>query len=192
MILGNGPSLLTAVLPDLPSYGCNYVGKFYQPTFYCCFDSTVIKNDDMILPTARNAKLAYLRYFNTCDHTPAPLYSLPNVILVTKQSYVFKGESSATGASSVYMMLKIAYYSGFNTVYLYGVDHTLEHFSTDWPKGVLPSLKGREKHYRLAAEMYRKAGKRIVNRSAPSILDTIFSFDSTKQETPFLVPPLRA
>jgi hypothetical protein len=176
MILGNGPSLLTASLPDLPSYGCNYIGKFYQPTYYCCFDSTVIRNDDLIFPTAQAARIAYLRFFNTCDHTPAPLYALPHVVLVTRQSYVIPGESSPTGASSVYMMLKIAFHA-FDTVYLYGVDHTTEHFSSDWPKGVLPSLNGREKHYRLVADLYRKAGKRIINRSAPSILDTIFSIE---------------
>jgi hypothetical protein len=174
MILGNGPSLKMAALPDLPSFGCNYIGQFYQPTFYVCIDHTVIAHDDLIYPTAQAAQIAYLRDFNSCDHKPAPLYALPNVILVNKTSFVFPGESTATGGTSTYLMLKIAFYSGFDCVYLYGVDHSFTHFSDTWPQGVKGQLDGREKHYRIAAEVYRKAGRRIINRSAPSVLDSIF------------------
>lgn len=179
IILGNGPSLLSAVLPPLPVYGCNYIGKLLQPDFYCAFDRTVIAHDDLIYPTAKAAKVAYLRDFNSCDHKPAPLYALPHAVLVNKKSFVFQGESSPTGSSTLYMMLKIAFFSGFRRVYLYGVDHTTSHFSTDWPAGVQPSLDGRIKHYQIAASEYARVGGVIINRSAPSILDTIFSRENT-------------
>ena len=174
IILGNGKSLLDAVLPDLPSYGCNYIGQIFQPTFFVCVDRTVIANDDWIYPTAKNARIAYLRDFNSCDPKPHPLYDLPNVYLVNKKSFVFRGESTTTGSTTTYLMLKIAYYSGYDTVYLYGVDHTLEHFGA-WPPGTLKvDFEYREKHYRIAAEEYRRAGKKIINMSAPSVLDSIF------------------
>lgn len=175
MILGNGKSLLDAVLPDLPSYGCNYIGKLYQPTFFVCIDSSALKHDDLIYPTARDAKIAYLRDFNSCDPKPSPLYDLPNVKLVNKKSYVFNGERTTTGGTTAYLMLKIAFYSGYDTVYLYGMDHTLEHFAEDWFPGVKPDLEYRETHYRIAAREYARAGGKIINRSAPSVLDTIFS-----------------
>lgn len=175
VILGNGPSLLTAQLPDLPTFGCNYIGLLLQPTYYVAIDKTVIANDDLIFPTARDAKIAFLRNFNSQDAHPHPLYDLPNVQLVTRKSHVFKGESTVTGSSSVYLMLKLAYYMDFDTVYLYGVDHTEKHFSDKWIEGVKPCLIAREKHYKIAQAEYTKAGKKIINRSAPSILDSIFS-----------------
>lgn len=175
MILGNGPSLKEAILPDLPSYGCNYIGKLFQPTFFVCIDAHVIRNDNLIYPTARDARIAFLRDFNSCDHKPAPLYSLPNVYLVNKRSFVFRGESTTTGGTTTYLMLKIAYYAGYETVHLYGVDHTLEHFTEYLPGTTKIDFGYREKHYRIAAEMYKKAGRRIINHSAPSILDEIFS-----------------
>lgn len=175
MVLGNGKSLLDAHLLDIPSFGCNYIGKIYQPTYFVCIDSIALVHDDLIYPTAKNAEIAFLRDFNSQDPKPHPLYDLPNVSLVTRKSYVFKGESTATGGTTTYLMLKIAYYMGFTRVYLYGVDHTTEHFSTDWISGVKPDLDGRIKHYKLAMEMYRKDGREIINRSAPSVLNTIFS-----------------
>jgi hypothetical protein len=175
IILGNGKSLLTAVLPDLPAYGCNYIGKLIQPTYYVCIDASALKHDDLIYPTARDAKIAFLRDFNTCDPKPHPLYSLPNVSLVTKKSYTWKGESTTTGGTTTYLMLKIALSMGFTTVYLYGVDHTTEHFTEDWLPGVKPDLQYREKHYRIAAREYKLAGGKIINRSSPSILDEIFA-----------------
>jgi hypothetical protein len=182
MILGNGPSLLTAKLPDLPSSGCNYIGQFYQPTYYVCVDATVIRHDDIIYPTAKNAQIAFLRNFNTCDPQPKPLYDLPNVKLVTKKSYTFPGERTTTGCTTAYLMLKIAYYMDFDAVFLYGVDHTLEHFSTNWYPGNKPCLETRVWHYKLAVQEYKKAHKFIINRSAPSILDDIF-----KETLPSLV-----
>lgn len=176
IILGCGPSLLSAKLPDLPTFGCNFIGNFLQPTYYVCVDLNTLKRPDEITPTARAAKIAYLRDFSSCDPKPRPLYELSNVELIKRKSYVWKKERAVTGGTSVYMMLKIAYFMGFDTVYLYGVDHTLEHFSKDYPVPTQkPSeMEYREWHYRLAAEEYKKAGKQIVNRSSPSVLDEIF------------------
>lgn len=176
LILGNGPSLKDAVLPDLPSFGCNFIGLLMQPTYYVCVDLNTLSFPDMITETARRAKIAYLRSFSTADPTPRPLYELDNVVLVTRKTYVWKHERAVTGGTSTYMMLKIAF-KDFDRVFLYGVDHTVSgHFTDKYPllKYTPRELTYREYHYRIAAEEYKKAGKQIINCSPPSALDEIF------------------
>jgi hypothetical protein len=176
MILGSGPSLKYALLPDLPSFGCNFIGLLpYQPTYYVCVDLLTLAHPDIITPFARSAKIAFLRDFSSCDPKPRPLYELPNVFLIKRKTFTLKWERAVTGGTAVYMMLKIAYWMGFDTVYLYGVDHTTGHFSPDYPQGKKNEFEYWEYHYRLAAEEYKRAGKRIINMSPPSVLNSIFA-----------------
>ncbi|MCZ2122249.1 MAG: hypothetical protein LC108_08305, partial [Anaerolineales bacterium] len=79
-----------------------------------------------------------------------------------------------------YVCLKLAYYMGFETVHLYGVDHSPDwsHYRADYPRGDMLRRRARmaemEYHYRLAQKVYNQAGKRIINHSHPSKLDAIF------------------
>lgn len=175
IILGSGPSLKDAphsFLNSLPTFGCNHIGLFHVPLYYICVDKRAIL-DPRIYDTAKWAHIAFLRAYFPDDPRP-PVYDLPNVRLVTRHDYVFSGEHTHTGGTAVYLMLKIAYYMGFETVFLVGVDHTLDHFTDDYPPGVRSSMENRERHYRLAAKTYKGAGRKIINLSAPSVLDEIF------------------
>ena len=175
IVLGNGPSLLTFpgyMLDSMPTYGGNYIGRIHQPTYYVCIDRFVILEPE-IVETARNAKIAYLRNYDAQDIQPPELYSLPNVEWVSREDYVFLGENHHTGCSLVYMALKIAF-KYFDTVYLVGVDHTVGHFYQGGRDRHPDIMSVREEHYRIARREYDRAGKRIVNLSPPSALDSIF------------------
>lgn len=176
IIIGNGPSLPgvpRAFLDSLLTYGGNLVGRYYNPTYYICIDRTVVIEPE-IIPTARAARVAYLRNYDDGVYHPRALYRLPNVELVTRKDYVFAGERHHSGCTLVYVALKIAFVN-FDTVYLVGVDNSSGHFYTRkeklWNDGILTI---REEHYRIARREYARAGKRIINLSPPSALDAIF------------------
>jgi len=108
------------------------------------------------------------------------LYELPQVRLLTKDTKAFKAERFFSGMTVVYVALKMAYYLGFETVHLWGVDHSLEwaHYRDNYPAGDVIRRGGlmaeMEYHYSLAAKVYNQAGRRIINHSYPSNLDAIF------------------
>jgi hypothetical protein len=175
IILGNGPSLLTFpgyMLDSMPTYGGNYIGRIYQPTYYICIDRFVILEPE-IVETARNAKIAYLRDYDYGDIRPYELYNLPNIEQVSRDDYVWPGENHHSGCTLVYMALKIAF-SHFDIVYLVGVDHTSGHFYQGGRDRHTDIMAVREEHYRIARREYDRAGKRIINLSPPSALDSIF------------------
>ena len=114
------------------------------------------------------------------------LYSLPNVLLVGRHTFEFPGEKVMSGWAVVYVALKIACHMGFRTVILVGVDHdsTWQHFSHLYPAGT-PTDEGRllrqREHFQIARLVYDSLGKRIVNLSPPSRLDSIFERSSVAE-----------
>lgn len=179
LILGNGESLNElprGVLASLPSFGVNYAK--YQPTFYVCVDHDVLtKQWRNVYSLAKHAEVAYLAQKELGS---SKLYDLPNVELVTHDRDAFHLEHYFSGLTVVYVALKIAYYAGFDEVHLYGVDHSPDwkHFRPDYPAGDVVNRERRMEemvyHYQLAANVYNKAGKAIINHSRPSKLDAIF------------------
>jgi hypothetical protein len=178
LILGNGPSLND--LPDdvfasMPSFGCNYIDR--QPTYFICIDKYILTNHvEGIREHVVGAKIAYLSGLlqNSSD-----LYRLSNVKLVNKDTQTFRVEEFMSGFTATYVALKIAYYAGFYEVHLWGVDHSpdWEHFKADYPMPGPVHNKRREvmeNHYQLAANVYTRAGRQIINHSHPSKLDMIF------------------
>jgi len=175
-IIGNGASLRDVpreFLDHYPTFGANHIYLFpYQPTYYVCVDSVVLDNfKDEILPTVLGAEKAFLasRYAR---------YSPWNCIkhVVPADGFTLEGERCMSGHTVTYVSLKIALLAfDFDTAYLVGVDHTTETFDPRYPKAYNPMMESREYHYRLAAEAWRAQGKKIVNLSAPSVLDEIFA-----------------
>ena len=179
IIMGNGESLNDlprAVLASLPSYGVNYCK--YQPTFFVCIDNDILtRHHAKVYEIAKHAEVAYLAQKNLGSSN---LYELPNVELVTHDRDAFHTEHYFSGLTVVYVALKIAYYAGFEEVHLWGVDHSPDwkHYRPDYPPGDIDRRMWRmsemEYHYQLAAEVYNKAGRSIINHSHPSKLDAIF------------------
>jgi hypothetical protein len=178
VIFGNGPSLNrmpSNMLEVFPSFGMNYAPL--QPTYYVCIDSDVItKNPDSIRPLVQGAEIAFLSELLVGVND---LYDGANVRLVSKDTQSFKAEQYMSGFTAAYVALKMAYYLGYNEVHLYGIDHSLDwaHYRPDYPAGAKDRarrLAVMETHYQLAANVYARAGRRIINHSNPSRLDKIF------------------
>jgi len=179
LILGNGKSLLDVpefMLNTYPSFGVNYC--LYQPNFYVCVDSDILLNHyDEIYGFVLNADFAFLPEKNKGSSL---LYDLPQVCMVRNDTRAFKAERYFSGMTVTYVCLKIAYYLGFETVHLYGVDHSLDwaHYTPTYPDGDMKNraalMAEMEYSYRLAAKVYNQAGRRIINHSHPSNLDAIF------------------
>lgn len=179
LILGNGKSLLElpeSMLNTYPSFGVNYC--LWQPNFYVCVDHDILTNHyDDIYGFALDADFAFLP---VKEKGTSPLYDLDNVCLITKDKSAFKDERFFSGMTVTYVCLKMAYYLGFETVHLYGVDHspTWDHYRSDYPPGDVARrsalMAEMEYSYRLAAKVYKAAGRRIINHSHKSALDSIF------------------
>lgn len=179
LILGNGKSLLEVpdfMLKTYPSFGVNYC--MYQPNFYVCVDHEILtKHAAEIYQFAHDADFVFLP---VKEKGSSILYDLPHACLIDKDRSTFRDEHYMSGLTVTYVALKMAYYLGFQTVHLWGVDHspTWEHYRGDYPPASNPRreplMEEMEYHYQLAAKVYNKAGRRIINHSFPSKLDTIF------------------
>ena len=176
IVAGNGPSLnrLPAEV-SMPSFGMNFAKM--QPTFYCCIDSHILtEHAKDIYPLAAGAEIAYL----SAKHSGPPLYDLPNVKLVDKDTGAFHMERFMSGLTATYVCLKLAYYAGFTDIHLWGVDHSpdWQHYRDDYhADAVNPDnerMRVMEWHYQLAMMVYARAGRRIINHGEPSRLDMIF------------------
>jgi len=179
LILGNGKSVTEVpefMLNTYPSFGVNYC--LYQPNFYVCVDNDILtKHYDEIFHFVDNADFAFLPEKNKGSSI---LYDLPQVCLVRRDTRAFKDERYFSGMTVTYVCLKLAYYMGFETVHLYGVDFNKEwdHFRPDYPPATNPNreplMAEMYFHYSLAAKVYKSAGRRIINHSHKSKLDEIF------------------
>jgi hypothetical protein len=177
-IVGNGPSFnkFPMNLPDeVPTFGMNYCG--FQPMYYVCVDSDILtKHADEIHLLVGRAQIAFLSELHKGE---SDLYDFPHVQLVGKDTQSFKAETFMSGLTSAYVCLKLAYYMGFDEVHLYAVDHspTWDHYRSDYRIGKKTNASHMaimETHYQLAANVYARAGRTIINHSNPSRLDKIF------------------
>jgi hypothetical protein len=179
IIMGNGKSLNDMPLDLLlkyDSFGVNYAK--HQPTYYVSVDTDILLyNWQKVYDLAAGAKTAYLSLKHDGS---SPLYKLPHVQMVTHDKGAFIGEKYFSGLTVSYVCLKIAYYMDFDIVHLWGIDHdkNWSHFRPDYPPGAVDRRQWRMDnmiwHYQHAMNVYAKAGKRIVNFSHPSELDSIF------------------
>ncbi len=179
LIMGNGPSLNDMpldLLLTMDSFGANYCP--HQPMYYVCVDHNILTDhSEEVYELAAGAKIAFLA---AKEAGTSRLYDLPNVQLIAKDTDAFKQERFFSGLTCTYVALKMAYYMGFEEVHLWGVDHSADwaHYREDYPRGDidrrLERMEGMFQHYRLAAFVYNQAGRRIINHSHPSKLDSIF------------------
>jgi len=179
IICGNGPSyndMPKDLLLKHDSFGVNYCD--FQPTYYVCVDTAILMEHwRKVYDLAAGGKIAYLSLRHDGS---SPLYELPNVQMVTHDKGAFLGEHYFSGLTVTYVALKCAYYLGFEEVHLWGVDHSADwkHFRDDYPPGDTDRRAWRmsemEYHYALARKVYNANGRRIINHSHPSKLDSIF------------------
>jgi hypothetical protein len=135
----------------------------------------ITTGEDEIRPLVEHARLAFLSGLLMGVNN---LYDFSNVTLIEKDESAFRTEKFMSGFTSVYVALKCAYYLAYEEVHLYGVDHSpaWEHYKADYPTGrtTRARMAVMEWHYQLAANIYARAGREIINHSNPSRLDAIF------------------
>lgn len=186
-IIGNGKSLANEsneFLRSYTSFGTNRIYKKFIPDYYVCINELVARQYKEEISMINSVKFVTEKV------------QMGGVIPI-KSNYVmgFSKEpwkSISEGNTVTYVCLQLAYWMGFQTVLLVGVDHYYKyngyphevllaegedpnHFDpTYFTGGVLwnaPDLKGSEDAYRLAKRVYEKDGRNIINITKGSLLD---------------------
>ena len=84
-----------------------------------------------------------------------------------------------SGFTAAYVALKMSYYLGYTHVHLYGIDFSpsWNHYRPDYPPGrtTRARMDVMKWHFQLAQNVFSRAGRRIINHSDHSELDTVFA-----------------
>lgn len=186
LIIGNGPSLRDVPLEFLRKYDTFGTNKIYlldgfTPTCYVCINPLVIQQN-----ADRIKALSCEKFVRQGYGIGKPLVSNP------KLPFSFDPLSWVNeGYTVTYVCLQLAYWMGYKTVLLVGVDHRFtfdgkpnekkrmgdvdpNHFDPsyfagqDWQN---PDLAKSEAYYEIARKIYDAAGRRIVNLTPNSALN---------------------
>jgi len=194
VIIGNGPSLDEAPLAELAkryvTFGSNMIfRKPFTPTYYCIIDELMLK---ACLPLPDDFKPAMFIRAEAAIYKNNPIYpivsagfslNIPNFVIM--------------GGTVTYVMLQLAYYMGFETALLVGVDHRYP--KTDGNPGVnfiadsddpdhfkpadgepyfekgkrfnAPELDGTKNSYKTAEDIFTKNERKIINLTPNTALD---------------------
>lgn len=193
-IIGNGPSLLDVpfgFLNKYPTFGTNriYLLDGFEPCYYVAVNPLVIAQfiHEITEKMAGSVKFIAERF----------AASVPNAVPVRSigpESFCFDPRSGLyEGWTVTYVCLQLAYFMGFKTVYLVGVDHRYN--TGDIPGGVKldgsgsdanhfdagyfgtgtswhsPDLTRSARAYELARKVFKADERRIVNLTAGSALE---------------------
>lgn len=184
-IIGNGPSLRDVPVEFLcryPTFGTNRVYLKFQPTYYVAVNPFVVEQyrDDIERLTCTKFVRGGMGVMGHQLHKS------------TQEPFSFKPlEWVNEGYTVTYVCFQLAYWMGFTTVLLVGVDHRYSysgkpnekqrldgddpnHFDPEYFKGAtwqLPDLAKSEAYYRIARNVYANGGRRIVNLTEGSALD---------------------
>ena len=205
IIIGNGPSLNDIPLELLnayPTFGTNriYLMENFTPSYYVSVNPLVIEQSiEEINKLQAGAKFIRHTLADKIDGAH-PLRS-GGFWTFSKEpdNYVFEGYTVT------YVCMQLAYWMGFQTVLLVGVDHYFDvkgapneqqvaegkdknHFSLDYfADGAvwnLPDLDNSERAYNIAKRVFEKAGRRIINLTTKTALD-IFTKDDYHNWLPY-------
>lgn len=185
VIIGNGKSLSNISnewLCKYPTFGANRIYLKFIPDYFVCTNPLVIeqnKDDIEKLKCVKFIRQGYIDKAIPLRLEPQKIFSYsPHISLYE-------------GYTVTFVSLQLAYYFGFTTVLLVGVDHsyqyngkenlenTLEgddpnHFDVNYFKGQKwnnPDLRQSEISYTMAKEAYQKDGRRIINLTEGSKLE---------------------
>jgi hypothetical protein len=201
IVIANGPGLKNVPIDFLkkyPTLGCNRITLMapeFVPTYYSCLGRNQINTEekrqtfyDML--GHPDCKAAFLNRMHAHSFPFDEVYSI-----MGGKSYGFAEtrffsleplDITGLGYTMVYVNLQIAYYMGFQTVLLVGLDHHYpdtdqKHFYKD---GDVPDFEvapgplyqnntniwqqGADLVFNIASEVYKDAGKDIINLSEPS------------------------
>lgn len=191
LVIGNGPSLSSIPLSFLgryPSIGTNriYLLEGFTPTYYVAINPLVIEQSVEEI-SAIECEAKFIR---------AGLHTLiPDTLPVRSTTLpIFSRDPSKwvyEGFTVTYVALQLAFWLGFRTVLLVGVDHNYKfegqpneehilsgpdpnHFSPKYFQGSRwhnPDLVQSEISYQMAQTVFTTEGRRIINITPGSKLD---------------------
>lgn len=196
VIIGNGPSLRLSDLELLSdkyiTFGSNQIFRLpFAPTYYSIIDKQMM---DACLPLPKDfrPKEIFLRA-EACVEGNNPIYPI-----VAAGFGVDIANFVVMGGTVTFALMQIAFYMGFETMLLIGVDHSYpksslitssrrfvadgedpDHFKCAdgkpyFKEGVTynaPELKGTTQSYAIARQLFDQAGRRAVNISRKTALD---------------------
>ena len=191
VIIGNGPSLNKMDLGFLKHEICFGMNKIYlgfeqwefMPRYYVAVNRLVIEQN-----TAQISQIPCTKFISNRGMSALK----PQDDLIFLQTFPYDAvefsknpaEGLQEGNTVTYVALQLAYYMGFETVILIGVDHNFvtqgephqeivsegsdpNHFHPDYfGKGVrwhLPDLKGSERYYKIAYAHFWLDGRQIID-----------------------------
>lgn len=205
-ILGNGPSLRKtdlSLLRDEITFGLNRI--------YLAFDDLgfatnfLVSINRLVIEQCADeiARLPCTKFVNwharkDIDFTQGMVFLRSRYDPFTLPFYHDPRHGVFEGSTVTYVAMQLAFYMGFGTVVLVGVDHTFttkgpahkevmstgddpDHFHPAYfGKGFrwqLPDLEDSERHYRIAKEEYEKHGRQIVDATIDGKLDVFPKVD---------------
>jgi hypothetical protein len=203
-IIGNGPSLRETKLKPLKDeftiglnrIYLNYENMGFYPSFYCAVNPFVIKQFGSEIDRVDAVK--FLR--KGCEdyiRNQSNVYFMQSAGVHDFNMHI-EEMAWAEGFTVTYCAMQVAYFLGFETVILLGVDHSFSnagdpnktvtakgpdpnHFHPDYfGKGTqwqYPDLEGSEISYRIARRVFEKDGRRIYDATIGGKLDVFPKVD---------------
>lgn len=202
LIIGNGPSLDVTPLKELSelyrTFGSNMIYRYpLYPDYYCIVDEEMM---EACLPLPDDMTSTMFLRAEAREPRNNPIYPIvANGFSLDIANFI------VMGGTVTYAMLQIAFYMGFETVLLVGVDHRYpatgskpgyrftagtsdpDHFTPADGKPYFitgktfntPELEGTAKNYAIARELFDKSGRKILNLTPNTALNV---FEKDKLE----------
>ena len=191
LVIGNGKSLADETnefLCSYPSFGTNRIYlKNFVPTYYVCINELVADQykDDI-------GHLGTVKFVTEKVKIPGYIEQIPLHSFYTMAFSHEPWKGVNEGNTVTYVCLQLAYWMGFSTVLLVGVDHSYKfegspheqliakgadpnHFDpnyfSDNKVWNAPDLEGSERAYMIAKRVFEEDGRRIINITPGSALD---------------------
>lgn len=199
IIIGNGPSLNDipiSFLKKYPSFGSNriYLLDGFRPTYHVCVNPLVIDQfPEIIKGIGLEASFVGAGYDS--EHiTPIKSLPVPHFSRDPRRGFY-------EGHTVTYVMMQIAYWMGFQTILLVGVDHYFEYegqpneertaagidpnhfhpgYFSDGIRWNNPDLEMSERAYLMAKNNYELDGRSIYNCTTKTAL-TVFEKKDWKE-----------
>lgn len=196
IIIGNGPSLRSvpnALLEKLPTFGSNRIFLRFTPTYYFAVNPLVVEQNKGDIRRLKS-KARFVREgmgLTDCyelHSMGAPMFSF------NPCAYIYEG------FTVTFVAMQLAFFMGFKTILLVGVDHRYlfdggpneqnvwqgddpNHFDPNYFKGHQwhnPDLERSEQAYTMAREVFDNNGVRCINLTEGTALD-VFEKGSVAQ-----------
>lgn len=187
VIIGNGPSLKdvpTSFLEKYPTFGANRIYLRFQPTYFVSVNDLVLQQFTEDIANLKCKKFVKAAFAEACGATPLNSVGM-QTFSFNPLSYIYEG------FTVTYVSMQLAFFMGFSTVLLVGVDHKFtyvgkpneervmegddpNHFDPNYFKGVRwnnPDLDQSNESYKMARTAYEENDRSIINLTPESGTD---------------------